>query len=260
MRAERISQVPWLPSLAWRHNEDEDNCSVTKCLLAVLMCSVCAWAWADQEKGCPLVEEGEVARLQALADQVKEALANGNLAAGRQLASELARGVSCREKLMQFRTLDAQIPAEGVERIYPLVRAAHAAYDASDYLKAETYARELISLAEKYPEDDATGSAIFSGHTVLGRVALGRDHNVADAKAALLASGKTRGSRTLRSFGPNMSLARDLLMAGERDAVLQFFEECRAFWKGKGGKLDEWAEVVRGCCRLPEFGANFVYY
>lgn len=132
---------------------------MTKFLLAILISSGCAWA--DQEKGCPLAEEGDVARLQALADQVKEALANGNLLAGRQFASELARGISCREKLLQFRALDAQIPAEGVDRIYPLARAAHAAYDASDYGKAEAHARELLTLAAQYPEEDATGTALF---------------------------------------------------------------------------------------------------
>ncbi|WP_394766662.1 hypothetical protein [uncultured Paludibaculum sp.] len=200
--------------------------------------------------------------MQALADQVKDALANGNVPAANQLATELANGTSCREKCLQFRTLEAELPADGLERIYPLARAANAAYKASDYTKAETYARELLSLAAQYPEEEAYGTAIFSGNMVLGRVALGRDHNVAEARAALLASGKMRGSRTLNSFGPNMSLAQDLLKVGERDVVLQFFEQCRAFWKWKPAtaKLDQWTEVVKGCCRLPDFGANLVYF
>jgi hypothetical protein len=66
------------------------------------------------------------------------------------------------------------------------------------------------------------------------------------------------GSPTLNSFGPDMSLAKDLLEAGERDSVLQFFDQCRAFWKKSAleRRLDDWSTVVKGCCRLPDFGSN----
>ncbi|HEV3240561.1 MAG TPA: RNA polymerase subunit sigma-24, partial [Casimicrobiaceae bacterium] len=81
---------------------------------------------------------------------------------------------------------------------------------------------------------------------------------MADAKQFLLKAGATRGSPQLDSFGPNMSLAKDLLEKGERDTVLQYFELCRKFWKLDYGNLDRWAQEV-GAGKIPEFGANLVY-
>ena len=62
----------------------------------------------------------------------------------------------------------------------------------------------------------------------------------------------------MNSFGPNMSLAKDLLEKGERDTVLQYFELCRKFWTMDYGKLDEWSQEVRAG-KIPRFGANLVY-
>ena len=62
----------------------------------------------------------------------------------------------------------------------------------------------------------------------------------------------------MNSFGPNMSLARDLLEKGERETVLQYFELCRKFWKMGQRNLDQWTEDVKAG-RTPEFGANLVY-
>jgi hypothetical protein len=55
-----------------------------------------------------------------------------------------------------------------------------------------------------------------------------------------------------------MSLAKDLFEAGEREAVLTFFDECRAFWEMDRGKLKQWADQVNSN-RMPDFGANLVY-
>lgn len=60
------------------------------------------------------------------------------------------------------------------------------------------------------------------------------------------------------TFGPNMSLAKDLLEKGERDTVLQYFELCRRFWKMDHGQLDEWTRQVKAG-KVPRFGANLVY-
>ena len=79
-----------------------------------------------------------------------------------------------------------------------------------------------------------------------------------DAKLRLLASGRTKGSPTLDSFGPNMSLAKDLLERGEREVVLEYFKLCSAFWKRGADRLDAWtAEIKQG--QIPDFGANLDY-
>jgi hypothetical protein len=95
---------------------------------------------------------------------------------------------------------------------------------------------------------------VFIGHMVLGQVALRRG-DIASARQHLLASGRTPGSPVLSSFGPRMSLAKELLDAGERQAVLEFLGLCGKFWLTDFGKLTQWsAEVEQG--RVPNFGAN----
>jgi hypothetical protein len=231
-------------------------------VLAVLICAVLARA--QEQK--PSAEAEEIAQLQGLADQVKSSLASGDLAAANRRAAELGFAISRHERALTFAQLEAALPADGLDRFYTLARVAVAAFDASDYAKAETYAYELVALAPQYREDRSYhdrsyGEAIFYGNMVLGRVAVRRDYNIPKAKAALIASGQTPGSPILNSFGPNMNLAKDLLEAGERETVLQFFDQCRAFWKMgvREKKLDDWSAVVKGCCRLPDFGPNLIY-
>jgi glutathione S-transferase len=55
-----------------------------------------------------------------------------------------------------------------------------------------------------------------------------------------------------------MALARDLLEHGESAAVLQYLEECAAFWSGNRGKLAEWMALIRAGLK-PDFGVNVVY-
>jgi hypothetical protein len=81
---------------------------------------------------------------------------------------------------------------------------------------------------------------------------------VGDAVTYLQASGQTPGSPVLDSFGPNMSLAKDLLERGETEAVLHYFEACRAFWKMGGDRLDAWSKEVQAG-NIPNFGANLRY-
>ena len=85
-----------------------------------------------------------------------------------------------------------------------------------------------------------------------------REGRIADALIFLERSGQTTGSPQMNSFGPNMSLAKDLLEARETAAVLAYFERCRAFWKMGGSQLDTWAAEVRNG-KIPNFGANLHY-
>ena len=93
-------------------------------------------------------------------------------------------------------------------------------------------------------------------HLILGRAAL-RAGNVTVASQELLAAGNVGGGGTLSSFGPNMTLAKELLERGIRDVVIQYLEECRRFWK-RGGSLDSWIATIRNG-RIPEFGPNLIY-
>jgi hypothetical protein len=101
------------------------------------------------------------------------------------------------------------------------------------------------------------GSAVYSANFVLGRIAA-QEGRMDEAKQYLLESGKCTGSPVLGSFGPNMSLARDLLQSGERDGVLEFFDLCRNFWTSGGEKLRLWSDDVRAG-RMPDFEASLLY-
>ena len=142
------------------------------------------------------------------------------------------------------------------DRYNMLADAAKLAVKVSEWDDARSYAEELLKLSTD-TKNWNYGNAIFFANMVLGQVAL-RHGNMDAAKAYLLASGKTPGSPQLNSFGPNMSLAKDLFEAGERQAVLTFFDECRLFWKMDRGRLKQWADQVNSN-RMPDFGANLVY-
>jgi len=101
------------------------------------------------------------------------------------------------------------------------------------------------------------GNAIHHGNLILGRLALRRGE-LDKAKQHLLAAGRTPGSPQLDSFGPNMTLALELIEKGERQAVLEYFELCARFWKLDRGQLKAWAATVKGG-GTPDFGANLNY-
>lgn len=67
------------------------------------------------------------------------------------------------------------------------------------------------------------GNIIHNANQVLGRCAL-LEGKLEDAKAYLLKAGATPGSPQLDSFGPRMSLARELLEKGEKETVLRYLD------------------------------------
>lgn len=95
---------------------------------------------------------------------------------------------------------------------------------------------------------------MHDGNFVLGRIAV-QEGQIDEAKRYLLEAGKSTGSPVLNTFGPNMSLARDLLLNGERETVLQYFELCGKFWSNGTERLALWTEDVKAG-RMPDFGAN----
>jgi len=118
---------------------------------------------------------------------------------------------------------------------------ATAALDADDLDKAEAYAKQALAAED---DDWNSGNRMHYGHIVLGRAALRRD-NLPQARAELLAAGKTKGSPQLDSFGPDVVLAKALLEKGETAAVLEYLAEVRAFWKMGGSRLDSWTEAIK---------------
>ena len=123
--------------------------------------------------------------------------------------------------------------------------------------KARRLAEELLRVATGDRDYWDYGNAIHKANIVLGRVAL-REGNIDQAKYHLLQAGRTPGSPQLDSFGPNMTLAKELLEAGERGVVLKFFALCGKFWEMDFDQLDHWSAVVkRG--EMPAFGTQLLY-
>ena len=86
--------------------------------------------------------------------------------------------------------------------------------------------------------------AIHDGNLVLGLVAL-RHGDKERAKQHLLASVRTEGSFEMKMVGPNLSLAHELLKAGERETVLEYLDGCKCFWRGERGELEHWKARIR---------------
>jgi hypothetical protein len=112
-------------------------------------------------------------------------------------------------------------------------------------------------MAPQYPKDWNYGNAIYFGHMVLGRVELVQG-NMVLAENHLLESAKTPGSPQLNSFGPNTSLAKDLLEKGDTAPVLEYFGLILKFWKMDFGMVADWTATVKGG-KIPNFGANLLY-
>ena len=141
------------------------------------------------------------------------------------------------------------------DRWLALGDAAKAAVWAGHDEEARIHAEELRFLTPKYKESWNYGNAVHDFNLVLGSVAL-RLGDVDGAKQFLLASGRTPGSPQLDSFGPNMNLAKELLVVGEKQTVIRYFELCEKFWPGV--QLSNWKEEVKAG-KIPDFGANLVY-
>jgi tetratricopeptide (TPR) repeat protein len=147
--------------------------------------------------------------------------------------------------------------ANGIGRFHRLDELAKSAFEVGEIEKASQYAKELLETAQKYPKDWNYGNAVHDGNNVLGRIAL-KQGDIKQADEYLLKAGRTLGSPTLNSFGPNMSLAKELLEKGETNAVLQYFELCQKFWSMGGEKLDDWTKEVKMGI-TPSFGPNLSY-
>src|SRR5271165_3993069 len=145
----------------------------------------------------------------------------------------------------------------GAKLFCTLPDLAKRALKAGETDKATAYAKQLLQMAPQYQDPNCYGNAIYYGNFVLGRIAV-QEGNLAQAGQYLLAAGATPGSATLDTFGPNVTLAKELLEKGQSGVVLQYLALCKNFWKMDRGKLDEWSATIRGG-GVPDFTSNLYY-
>ncbi len=155
----------------------------------------------------------------------------------------------------------------GTIQLMLLGGVAKAALEAGLNDEANSYANQALALAaeDRFKsaapgtfEASAEGDAVFLGSLVLGRLALLSD-DVEAAEKYLLLSGQIKEGQ-LTFWGPNMTLARELLRRNRTEAVLQFLGECSHFWRPDcHPKSDSWAAIIRSG-KMPDLGANLLYY
>ena len=167
-----------------------------------------------------------------------------------------ARKEIAKKALEQFEK-SANLTVGEEERFYMLSGLAKAAFEADDMKKAERYANKLLDTAPQYKGNWNYGNAIHHGNIILGRIAL-KSGKIEKAKSLLLKAGATPGSPHLDSSGPNMTLAKELLEKGERQAVIEYFQLCAKFWETGKKRLENWTSVVKEG-KIPDFGANLGY-
>lgn len=129
----------------------------------------------------------------------------------------------------------------------------------ANHLEARTAASSLLKSASSFKDNWNYGNAIHHSHLVLGRVALHLGQ-VGDAKRELKLAAQTPGSPQLNSFGPNMTLAKELLEKGEKTAILEYFQDCAKFWNDDIAKahIAEWKAAIENG-KIPAFRGNLVY-
>jgi hypothetical protein len=105
---------------------------------------------------------------------------------------------------------------------------AVAAMETGDLATAKQYADQWLQ-GNTDTKSWNYGNVVHDANQILGRVAL-REGDVAQAKRFLIEAGKTPGSPQLNSFGPRMTLARELLEKGEKAVVLDYVDLVAKFW------------------------------
>jgi len=116
---------------------------------------------------------------------------------------------------------------------------------------ARAHAEQLLVVNVGEPGDNPTDD-VHNGHLLLGRVAL-RAGDVDRAKAHLVLAGRAGATGMVPIFGPDLQLAKDLLVRGEREVVIRYLTFCRAFWNR--ARVDDWIAQIRAGGR-PDFNTR----
>jgi tetratricopeptide (TPR) repeat protein len=149
----------------------------------------------------------------------------------------------------------ADAAADAYNRVLELTRSREArATLAGDMAEAEFKVGNFDGAAalariQLGTTDPAAGQR---GNTILGRVAL-RDGDIEQSKHYLIESSKPSALRRASLYAPSMTLAKELLQQGEKDAVIEYLENCLALWPDGRSALQSWITDIRNG-KIPNFG------
>jgi len=130
-------------------------------------------------------------------------------------------------------------------------RLAVSALEAGSLGRARRFASESLELRDIEARLGMYGgnppdSDVHAAHIILGLVDL-REGKVDGAEEHLRAASRVRTVEPWEAtFGPDFRLARDLLRAGRREAVLEYLSRYRQLWKLRRGRrqLDDWIAAI----------------
>jgi hypothetical protein len=143
-------------------------------------------------------------------------------------------------------------------RWWELGNAAKESFEQGRYDDARKYALELRQRTPAYAADSNYCDAIQRYNLVLGRLAI-RDGDLQAAERYLMASARLPDPDYRSYFGPNVSLANDLLLLGHREIVIQYLGATKTFWvSSTPDQVDIWVKEIKSG-KYPDFGANLVY-
>jgi len=144
-------------------------------------------------------------------------------------------------RLQKLQELLAQ--ASPYQRYVLLDTAARTAFELKQFNLATAYARELIVLAPRFPEDWNYAPAVHAANIILGRNSLLQD-DIESAKTYLLAAGNVPYSEILNHRGTDLKLANALLARGQRETVANYLLACTRIWPRGRQHLDRWLQQL----------------
>jgi len=150
--------------------------------------------------------------------------------------------------LKESRCLKAIEAADGNPDDYPGTKyAAETCFWSGNFDQSKTFTQLLKENIDHFDHYATRGQMLHDYHTLMGRHLL-REGNTGGAKQQLLLSVGVEPSPSMRTFGPNMELAMDLLKAGEIASVLEYLDVCAGFWNEEPVRI--WKQKINAG-RLP---------
>ena len=133
-------------------------------------------------------------------------------------------------------------------------------YNKNDFEEVVNLSKAYLSLAEQHKDNWNYGNAIHQANTYIGLASL-RLGQVEIAKYHLLEANKNQGSPQLKSFGPNMLLAKILLEAGDFKTPVLYLNESKKYWNFvfRIWKLKKWIKIMEQG-KIPNFGPHLKYH
>ncbi len=187
--------------------------------------------------------------LVPVADQLINALDEPDLSSAKKYVEQLRIQIHAQHELYIKKQLASTNTGDAIyDRFSKLSHQLGESLRTGDIARATVLAADVqgahdaLSAKTKYPFSSISRN-VYNINDSLGRAAfLAKDYTAAGDY--LLKAADTPGEDpALRTFGPDLWLARALLGVGYKDVVLTFLERCKVFWPKP--QLDEWISVIQ---------------